>query len=120
MPTQPSDGPTTAISRGPIMSTSQLRAEASLAETYVEEFARLVKIIGDWAKGLPERYAKAPFGTTGLTTAITHLVEAKLQGPALVEALKEIHTALDEADGLGEDVDAQQADGNVEAFTPGG
>ena len=108
---------TTAIGEGEILSTAQLRGEVTRAEEVLEAFTVLIRQIGGWANGLPERYVACDFGTDALTTAVNHVTEANGDAGAITDALVEILAGLDEADGLGETVTGLEADGRVDAYT---
>ena len=116
MSTTTSDTQTTAISTGEIITTAQLRSEATHAEGVLEEFNEERAKIGEWVGALSDRYVSAEFGTTALTAAVNAVAEAQGQSVQISEALAQMIAALDEADAIGDAAEEIKADGNVDAF----
>ncbi len=99
-------------------SPADLLAEASHVQTLAERAATVQDQLDAWAAGLPDAVTGAPWGTGAVASAADGIAQA--QGTDdLRETITGLHSALDQADELGESLDSIGATGSVDALGSG-
>jgi hypothetical protein len=107
------------IGRGDLDTIDDLDAEAGDAAQVAEVAAAYLAALQDWAASLSDRYAAAPFGTAGLSRAVSEVLEA-IPNPAAMSGVEDAVTGLryeiSQVEGLSEAAEALDAEGDVAAY----
>jgi hypothetical protein len=101
---------------GELQNVSDLRREGQIVQQLVEQFNALGAIIVGFGTSLPERYQAAPFGTAKLTEAVNGIAENRNRAGDMGEYLGLLDSACAAAQGLGEHISAQRAEGDTSGF----
>ena len=103
---------------GELQNVGDLRREGNTITALLEQFEALGTVIMGWAETLPERYQAAPFGTQNLQVAVNGIGENAQMAGDMGQYIGLLDQACANAQGLGEQIAAQRAEGETSGYTP--
>lgn len=101
---------------GEIVTVADLDRQAETANTLLEQLELMTRIARDWAQELPDRLRAATWGVEAITAAAAHVSEAAEDLTALQENVTVLRSAISDAEHVGADAGAAQAEGQAEGL----
>ena len=101
---------------GEIVTIADLDRQAETADTLLEQLELMTRIARDWAQELPDRLRTAAWHVEAVTAAAEHVTEAAEDLTALQENVTGLRSAIADAQHVGADAGAAQAEGQAEGL----